>query len=73
MGSVFLGHPVIIICAFGTVTKGMIQGLEDLEIRWRFGTIQIINSQIKKPHLQIIPIKDNFKVYCLYLLFYIYK
>ncbi len=30
----------IIICALGTVTKGLIKGLEDLEIRGRVETIQ---------------------------------
>ena len=31
----------IVIGALGTVTKGLIQGLEDLEIRGRVETIQI--------------------------------
>ena len=30
----------IVICALGTITKGWIQGLEDLEIRGLVGTIQ---------------------------------
>ena len=32
---------LIVIGAFGTVTKGLIQGLEDLEIRGRVKTIEI--------------------------------
>ena len=32
--------PIIIIGALGTVAKGLIQGLEDLEIRGRMATIQ---------------------------------
>ena len=31
---------LIVIGALGTVTKGLIQELEDLKIRWRVGTIQ---------------------------------
>ncbi len=31
---------VIVIGAFGTVTKGLIQGLDDLEIRGQVETIQ---------------------------------
>ena len=34
----------IVIGAFGTVTKELIQGLEDLEIRGRVGTIQTAAS-----------------------------
>ena len=30
----------IVISALGTVTKGLVKGLEDLEIRGRVGTIQ---------------------------------
>ena len=30
----------IVICAFGTVTKGLLNGLEDLEIGGRVETIQ---------------------------------
>ena len=32
----------IVIGAFGTVTKGLLKGLEDLEIRGRMETIQTI-------------------------------
>ena len=34
----------IVIGAFGTVTKGLIKGLEDLEIKGREETIQITGS-----------------------------
>ena len=30
----------IVICAFGTVTKGLLKGLEDLEVGGRVETIQ---------------------------------
>ena len=30
----------IVISAFGTVTKGLLKGLEDLEVGGRLGTIQ---------------------------------
>ena len=30
----------IVISAFGTVTKGLLKGLEDLEVGGRMGTIQ---------------------------------
>ena len=30
----------IVICAFGTVTKGLLKGLEDLEVSERVETIQ---------------------------------
>ena len=30
----------IIICALGTITKGLLKGLEDLEVGWRVETIQ---------------------------------
>ena len=32
----------IVISALGTITKGLIEGLEDLEIKRRVGTIQTI-------------------------------
>ena len=34
----------IMICAFSAVTKGLIKGLQDLEIRGRVETIQTINE-----------------------------
>ena len=31
----------IVIGAFGTVTKGLLKGMEDLEVGWRVETIQM--------------------------------
>ena len=42
----------IVIGAFGTVTKGLIQGLEDLEIRGRVETIQTRSARILSFKLQ---------------------
>ena len=33
-------HEPIVIGAFGTVTKGLLKGLEDLEVSWQVETIQ---------------------------------
>ena len=35
----------IVICAFGTITKGLLNGLEDLEVGGRLATIQMTTLQ----------------------------
>ena len=48
----------IVIGAFGTVTKGLLKGLEDLEFGSRVETIQISNNNNNNMHIPA-PILEN--------------
>ena len=62
----------VVIGALGTVTKGLVKGVEELEIRTRVKTIQAIlrSDRIPKEVLEIcgdlLTLKFQLKTICLY-------
>ena len=50
----------IVIGAFGTITKGLLKGLEDLEVGGREETIQMTALLIKARIIIIIIIRNNY-------------